>query len=136
MVFSFTQQRGSREKGKAGREKCTPTSHRNLEVWDRCGSNMPWELSEPSGEISELPVRESAKLRTGRSVYRCPADGRVGFIFNNSCYWVLVSVSRESPYNRPFSQKFQLQQALPPPHCHRLRTKPSKHRALRNTLNT
>lgn len=61
---------GSRETGNGGRvwvcEKCTSKSRGNLEAWGWRGSDPPWELSEPGGEILELWVRKSARLRTGQ----------------------------------------------------------------------
>lgn len=70
VVFSFTRHSTGFQSDRysAGAwvcEKCTPTSRGNLEAWSWCGSDPPWELSKPGGEVSEPRVRESAGLPTG-----------------------------------------------------------------------
>ena len=49
-----------------GVQACILASLRNLEAWGGGGSSQLWELSEPSGEILELQVRESVEIRTGQ----------------------------------------------------------------------
>ena len=56
-------QLGSREKGTVA--KRGPKGLRNLKAWGWHGNGPPWELNKLGGEISELRVRESAKMRTG-----------------------------------------------------------------------
>ena len=59
-------------------KKCSPKSHGNLEAWGWHGSNLPWELREPGGQISELQAKESAEVRTDPPAHLCTA--RVAWI--------------------------------------------------------